>query len=60
MTDRRRALLTLLPLLFVPFLLGQFGPLEVILWLVLLASWLAAFLFWARPRATAVKPRAHG
>ena len=39
-------------LLLVPPFLGNLGPPELLLWLVLLAVWLWLLLVWARPRDT--------
>ncbi|MBO0811312.1 MAG: hypothetical protein J2P23_04615 [Microlunatus sp.] len=51
---RRNIMLALLPVvLLLPFLVGLFGgigPYELLLWLVLVAAWVVAYIAWARPR----------
>lgn len=48
MTDRRKILLALLLVWFALLFLGDFGIVEVTLWLVLLAVWIVAFFTWGR------------
>ena len=58
MNPRRKALLVALaPLLLLPFIVGavlgpRIGQPEMLVWLVLLAAWLTAFLTWGRANTT--------
>jgi len=40
-------------LLLVPFVLGNIGIIEILVWLALFAVWLWLLLVWARPRKQA-------
>lgn len=47
MNSRRKTLLVVLfILLLLPVVVGGIGAVELTLWLVLLAGWLVAFIFW--------------
>lgn len=58
--SRRRSLLVLLViLLLAPAALSGFGgigPVEVTIWLVLLAAWVVAFVVWARSPRDRAQP----
>ena len=61
MNSRRKSLLlVLLVLLLLPLALGSIGTVELIVWVLLLAAWLVAFVVWARnpsPAPRHAKPR---
>ncbi len=60
MNSRRRSLLVVLVILLLgpaalsPF--GGIGPVELTIWLALLAAWVVAFVVWARSPRDRVQP----
>jgi hypothetical protein len=57
---RKSLLLVLLVLLLLPLALGGIGTVELMVWVLLLAAWLVAFVVWARnppPPPRHAKPR---
>lgn len=49
MNGRRKMLLVVLVLLVLLPMLGSIGTVELTIWILLLAAWTWAFLFWAKP-----------